>query len=299
MNAFSSAPTSLRVRPRRASAILDRGLLYAALILLAGFFLAPLLWMVLSSFKTGPDIASRPLEFDVSAMSTASYQTMLANVPLLTGFRNTLIVVLFKGGLNLLFVPLAAFAFAKLRFRGRNILFGFVLVTLMLPVLVLIIPLLLEMGSLGWVDSYQALILPGAIGGFYIFFMRQQISGIPDDLLDAARVDGCSVLQLYWRIVLPLVRPAMAALAILTFLDIYNDFVWPVVVTQSIDLQTLQVMLSYLYTQINNASPGTAASNAWGQILAAATLATLPLLVLFVALQRHFVRGLMAGAIKG
>ena len=91
----------------------------------------------------------------------------------------------------------------------------------------------------------------------------------------------------------------MAALAILTFLDIYNDFVWPVVVTQSIDLQTLQVMLSYLYTQINNASPGTAASNAWGQILAAATLATLPLLVLFVTLQRHFVRGLMAGAIKG
>jgi ABC-type glycerol-3-phosphate transport system permease component len=299
MNVIPSGRTSPRIRPRPLSAILDRGLVYLGLILLAGFFVAPLLWMVLSSFKTGPDIASRPLQFDVSAMSTASYQTMLSNVPLLTGFRNTLVVVLFKGGLNLLFVPMVAFAFAKLRFRGRNVLFGVVLVTLMLPVLVLMIPLLLEMGSLGWVDSYQALILPGAVGGFFIFFMRQQIEGIPDELLDAARVDGCSVLQLYWRIVVPLVRPAMAALAILTFLEIYNDFVWPVVVTQSIDMQTLQVMLSYLYIQINNASPGTAASNAWGQILAAATLATLPLLVLFVALQRHFVRGLMAGAIKG
>jgi ABC-type glycerol-3-phosphate transport system permease component len=298
MTVISAARTARR-RPRPISATVARGLVYVGLLLLAGFFVAPLLWMVLSSFKAGPDIASRPLQFDVSAMSTASYESMLNNVPLLTGFRNTLIVVLFKGGLNLLFVPLAAFAFAKLRFRGRNVLFGIVLVTLMLPVLVLMIPLLLEMGSLGWVDSYQALILPGAIGGFFIFFMRQQIEGIPDELLDAARVDGCTALQLYWRIVVPLVRPALAALAILTFLEIYNDFVWPVVVTQSIDMQTLQVMLSYLYTQINNASPGTAASNAWGQILAAATLATVPLLVLFVALQRHFVRGLMAGAIKG
>jgi ABC-type glycerol-3-phosphate transport system permease component len=281
------------------AAIVDRGLVYAGLLLLAGFFAAPLFWMVLSSFKTGPDIASRPLEFDLSAMSSASYESMLTNVPLLTGFRNTLIVVLCKGGLNMLFVPLAAFAFAKLRFRGRNVLFALVLLTLMLPVLVLMIPLLLEMGALGWVDSYPALILPGAVGGFFIFFMRQQIEGIPDEILDAARVDGCSVLELYWRIVVPLVRPAMAALAILTFLEIYNDFVWPVVVTQSFDMQTLQVMLSYLYTQINNASPGTAASNAWGQILAAATVATLPLLILFVALQRHFVRGLMAGAVKG
>ena len=288
-----------RLRSRPLSALLARGLVYAALVLLAAFFAAPLLWMVLSSFKTGPDIASRPLEFDLSAMSTASYESMLRNVPLLTGFRNTLVVVLFKGGLNMLFVPLAAFAFAKLHFRGRDVLFGIVLLTLMLPVLVVMIPLLLEMGALGWVDSYQALILPGAIGGFFIFFMRQQIEGIPDEILDAARVDGASVLQIYWRIVVPLVRPALAALAILTFLEIYNDFVWPVVAIQSVDMQTLQVMLSYLYTQINNASPGTAASNAWGQILSAATIATLPLVILFVILQRHFIRGLMAGAVKG
>lgn len=299
MTSTGFARTSPRIRRRPLSALVARAAVYAALLLLAAFFAAPLVWMVLSSFKSGPDIASRPLEFDLSAMTTANYSTMLENVPLLTGFRNTLIVVVAKGGLNLVFVPLAAYAFAKLQFRGREVLFSLVLLTLMLPVMVLMIPLLLEMGSLGWVDTYQALILPGAIGAFFIFFMRQQMAAIPDVLLDAARVDGCTRFGVYWRIVLPLVRPAMAALAILTFLEIYNDFVWPVVITQSTEMQTLQVMLSYLYTQINNASPGTSASNAWGQVLAAATLATIPLLLLFVALQRHFVRGLMAGAVKG
>lgn len=294
--------TGWLVRSRRGmpvSALISRGLVYLGLIVLALFFVAPLLWMVLSSFKAGPDIASRPLEFDLGAMSTDNYSSMLANVPLLNGFKNTLIVILFKGGLNMIFVPLAAYAFAKLRFRGRDALFAFVLATLMLPVIVMVIPLLLEMGFLGWVDTYQALALPGAVGAFYIFFMRQQIAEVPDELLDAGRVDGCSALRLYWEIVVPIIRPALVALAILTFLDIYNDFVWPVIATNSVDLQTLQVMLSYLYTQINNASPGTAASNAWGQILAAATLATIPLLIVFVTLQRQFIRGIMAGSIKG
>lgn len=284
------------VRPRDR---ILRSLVYCGLIALAAFFVAPLAWMVASSFKEGPDIASQPLSFDLDAMSTRSYQDMLANVPLLVGFRNTVVVILLKGGLNMVFVPLAAFAFAKLRFPGRDALFAVVLATLLLPVIVLVIPLLLEMGALGWVDTFQALALPGAIGAFFIFFMRQQIADVPDELLDAGRVDGCSSLRLYVSIVVPLIRPALAALAILTLLDIYNDFVWPVIVTNSNDMQTLQVMLSSLYVQINNASPGTAASNAWGQVLAASTLATIPLIVLFLVLQRHFIRGIMAGAVKG
>lgn len=276
-----------------------RAFVYVALFALAAFFVAPLAWMVASSFKEGPDIASSPLSFDLGAMSTRSYEDMLANVPLLVGFKNTLVVIAIKGGLNMVFVPLAAFAFAKLRFPGRDALFGVVLATLLLPVIVLVIPLLLEMGALGWVDTFQALALPGAIGAFFIFFMRQQIADVPDELLDAGRVDGCSSLRLYVSIVVPLIKPALAALAILTLLDVYNDFVWPVIVTNSGEMQTLQVMLSSLYVQINNASPGTAASNAWGQVLAASTLATIPLVVLFLILQRHFIRGIMAGAVKG
>jgi len=293
-----TAPTEvIKGNPRRSP--LADALAYLFLGLLAIFFLFPLAWMMLSSLKSGQDIATSPLAFDPRAMSFDSYGAMLANVPLLDGFKNTLIVILFKGGLELFFCPLAGYAFAKLRFRGREMLFNILLATLMLPVIVMLIPLLLEMGTFGWVDSYQALIFPGAVSAFAIFFMRQQFADVPDELIESGRLDGAGPFRIYWSIVLPIMRPAVAALAILTFLGIYNDFVWPVIVISSVDKQTLQIMLSYLATQINNASVGTAGTNAWGQILAASTLATLPLLILFIALQRHFVSGLMAGALKG
>jgi len=293
-----TAPTEvIKGNPRRSP--LADALAYLFLGLLAIFFLFPLAWMMLSSLKSGQDIATSPLAFDPRAMSFDSYGAMLANVPLLDGFKNTLIVILFKGGLELFFCPLAGYAFAKLRFRGREMLFNILLATLMLPVIVMLIPLLLEMGTFGWVDSYQALIFPGAVSAFAIFFMRQQFADVPDELIESGRLDGAGPFRIYWSIVLPIMRPAVAALAILTLLGIYNDFVLPVIVISSVDKQTLQIMLSYLATQINNASVGTAGTNAWGQILAASTLATLPLLILFIALQRHFVSGLMAGALKG
>ncbi len=273
--------------------------LYAFLCLLALFYLYPLVWMALSSFKLGPDIASRPLSFDLSAATLDNYRLLLRNVPLQIGFQNTLIVLVFKGALTLFFCPLAGFAFAKFRFRGRDSLFSLVLATMMLPPVVMLIPLLLQMGRLGWVNTYQALILPGAVNAFSIFWMRQQIAEVPDELLDAGRVDGCSPWGLHWHIVLPVIRPALAALAILTFLDIYNDFVWPVVAVNTIRMQTLQVMLSDLYNQINNMQVGAVGANAWGQVLAASTLATLPVLALFVALQRHFIHGILSGSLKG
>jgi multiple sugar transport system permease protein len=268
-------------------------------IILTIFFLYPLYWMITSSFKPGEDIATAPLSLDISNWSLDNYTGMLSAVPLGIGFKNTAIVILGKGALNLFFCPLAGFAFAKFRFRGRNLLFSLMLATLMLPPIVFLIPLLLEMGLIGWVNTYQALIFPGAVGAFYIFWMRQQIADVPDELLDAGRIDGCSAFGLYWRIVLPVIRPAFAALAILTFLDIYNDFVWPVIILNSNDMQTLQVMLSALYTTINNAQVGTTGHDAWGEVLAASTLATLPVLVLFVSLQRYFIRGVLAGSVKG
>jgi ABC-type glycerol-3-phosphate transport system permease component len=278
---------------------LGRIFIYLFLFGMSAFFLFPLVWMFLSSFKPPTDIAAVPLQFDLSTFSLANYEAMFRNVPILSGFKNTLIVILLKGSITLLFAPLAAYAFAKLRFRGRQFLFNVVLATLMLPPIVMLIPLLLQMGSLGWVNTFQALVLPGAISAFYIFLMRQQFADVPDELLDAGRVDGCSSFQLYRLIVLPMMRPALSALAILVFLDVYNDFVWPSLVTNSIDMQTLQVMLSYLYTQINNAAVGTTGSNAWGQVMAASAIATIPLLIVFIVLQRHFIRGIMAGALKG
>ena len=272
---------------------------YGFLLLLTALFLFPLVWMIVSSFKPGEDIATAPLSLDIGNWSFDNFSGMLSAVPLGVGFRNTAIVVLGKGALNLFFCPLAGFAFAKFRFRGRNALFTLMLATMMLPPIVFLIPLLLKMGVLGWVNTYQALIFPGAIGAFYIFWMRQQIANVPDELLDAGRIDGCNAFGLYWRIVLPVIRQAFAALAILTFLDIYNDFVWPVIVLNTNDMQTLQVMLSALYTTINNSQVGTTGHDAWGEVLAASTLATLPVLVMFVSLQRYFIRGVLAGSVKG
>jgi ABC-type glycerol-3-phosphate transport system permease component len=272
---------------------------YVLLFILCFLMLFPLIWMVFSSFKPGDEILSRPLNLDLHTMTSSNYSILLANVPLGTGFQNTLIVLLGQGALTMFFCPLAGFAFAKLHFPGRKLLYTIVLSTLMMPPIVLIVPLLIEMGTLNLLDTYWALIFPGAIGAFGIFWMRQQISEVPDELLDAGRIDGCSQFGLYWRIVLPVIRPALAALAILTFLGIYNDFVWPLIAVSSTEMYTLQVMLSALYTQINNAQPGLTGSSAWGEILAASTLATLPILILFLTLQRQFVRGILSGSVKG
>lgn len=268
------------------------------LIGLTLYFLYPLFWMVVASLRPGREIATAPLAVDVTSFTFNNYRNLLEIVPLWIGYKNTAIVLLFKGVIALFFAPLAGFAFAKFQFRGRDTLFFVVLATMMLPPIVLIIPLLLQMGAVGWVDSYQALVLPGAIGGFYIFWMRQQIAEIPDEILDAARVDGCSPFGIYWRIVLPIIRPSLAALAILVFIEIYNDFVWPVIVINSNEMQTLQVMLADLYNQIGNAQIGMMGANAWGLVMAASTLATLPLLILFIAMQRHFIRGILAGSVK-
>jgi len=273
-------------------------LVYAGMAVLLAAFLYPLWWMVSSSFKPGPEIVTSPLSFDPRHVTLANYRAMFGTVPILTGFLNTAVMLVLKGGITLVFCPLAGFAFAKYRFPGKNFLFGFILLTLMLPTLVLVIPLLLEMSLLGWVNTYQGLVLPGAIDAFSIFWMRQVIAGIPDELLEAGRLDGCSALGLYRRIVLPVIRPGLAALAVLTFLNVYNDFLWPVVVVNDESKFTLQVVLSNLSQAIASAQVDLNPASIWGQLLAATTVASIPVVILFVLLQRHFVRGILAGSTK-
>ncbi len=277
------------------------GMLFSYLLLALAVIVTfyPIFWMVMSSLKPGDEIATAPLGVDFHTLTLANYSSLLAAVPMWVGFQNTGIVLLVQGSFTLLFCPLAGFAFAKFRFRGRQGLFVLVLATLMLPPIAMIIPLLFEMAALNWVDTYQGLIAPGLINAFAIFWMRQQIAAVPDELLEAARIDGCTPLGIYWRIILPVIRPALAALAIFTFLGVYNDFVWPVIITSSDQMQTLQVMLSNLALQINNAQPGATGHDIWGKVLAASTIATLPILLLFIVLQRQFIRGILAGSVKG
>ncbi|MGV9378834.1 carbohydrate ABC transporter permease [Nonomuraea sp. NPDC003707] len=274
---------------------------YALLALLAIVFLYPIWWAVSSSLKPAADIIADPLSISTSvgALTLDNYRAMFADVPIGTGFANTALVLVVRGAMTMVFCPLAGYAFAKYAFPGKNLLFGVVLLTLMLPTLVLIIPLLLEMSALGWVNTYQALILPGSIDAFSIFWMRQTIAAIPDELIDAGRVDGAGEFGIFAKVVLPVIRPGLAALAVLTTMNVYNDFVWPVVAVNDTSHQTLQVVLSTLAQNVTGNRIGADFATVWGELLAAGSIAMLPLLVIFVLLQRHFINGILAGSVKG
>jgi ABC-type glycerol-3-phosphate transport system permease component len=269
------------------------------LLILTVAFLAPVAWAVVSAFKPAGDIIRDPLGFNPATFTLDNFRGMFQDVPIASGFLNTGIVLLLKGAITLFCAPLAAYAFAKYDFRGKNLIFGTVLLTLMLPTIVLIIPLLLEMKELGWVNTYQALILPGSVDAFAIFWMRQVIAAVPDELLDAARVDGCGEFGIFWRIVVPVIRPGLAGLAVLTIMNIYNDFVWPVVVASSSKMATLQVVLSTLAQNISGNKIGADYATVTGELLAASSVALIPLLILFIVLQKHFINGILAGSVKG
>ncbi|UQX88416.1 carbohydrate ABC transporter permease [Jatrophihabitans telluris] len=288
-------PGGLR-RPATARSRIRSLLGYGAMLLIAVLFLYPLFWMITSSFKPGATILNNPLSFNPFHATLHNWRDMFAHVPIVRALFNTAVVVVFKGAVLLVFAPLAGYGFAKFAFPFKGFLFGFVLLTLMLPTLVLIIPLLLEMSQLGWINTFQALILPGAIDAFSVFWMRQTISQIPDELLDAARIDGAGPLRAFRSVVVPILRPALAALAVLSLFNIYNDLVWPIVAINDQQHQTLAVLLAGLSSNVSGSQAGASSADLWGQLMAACTFATIPTVLLFVLLQRHFIRGLLAGS---
>ncbi len=259
-------------------------------------FLYPIYWMVTASFRPGVSILDDPLGFGLSQATLRNWTGMFDNVPIMHALLNTVIVVVVKGGILMVFSPLAGYGFAKFDFPFKNFLFGFVLLTLMLPTLVLIVPLLLEMSQLGWINSYKALILPGAVDAFSVFWMRQNIAQIPDELIDAARIDGAGPLRVFRSICVPVLRPALAALAVLSLFNIYNDLVWPIVAVNDQQHETLAILLAGLNATVSGAQAGASSADLWGQLMAACTFATIPTILLFVFLQRHFIRGLLAGS---
>ena len=188
------------------------------------------------------------------------------------------------------FCALAGYTFAKLRFRGRDPLFIGILTTMMIPLGVGLIPNFIIMARIGWIDTYQALIVPGIANAFGIFWMRQYCLSVPDELLDAARVDGAGEFGIFSRIVLPLIRPALASLAIFVFLSSWNDFLQPLVFLRSEEKFTVQLWLSIVSRQQNVSQPAI--------VMAGSLLASIPIVVIFAALQRHFIAGLTAGSVK-
>ena len=246
--------------------------------------------MLLGSFKTDAELRRSPPTWLPEDASLDNYSELFDRLDFPQFFFNsTLVAVVVTLG-NLLFCSMVGYALAKIEFPGRRALFVLVMATLMIPGMVTFVPLFVLVSNVGLVNTYPGLILPYLAGPFGVFLMRQYISGLPDELIDAARVDGAGELRIFRSVIMPLCGPALATLGILTFLASWNNFLWPLVVATSEDKYTLPVALA-LYSVGQN-------STEYGLLMAGAVVVVVPVLVMFVALQRHFVQGIAMTGIK-
>jgi ABC-type glycerol-3-phosphate transport system permease component len=280
-----------RVRGKIGRTILLQVASHSVLIVLSVIFVFPLVWMISSSFKPQGDIFNPGITIIPTHPSLENYQFAFSALPLLRNFFNSVFIATTTTAVGLFFSSLAGFAFAKLEFPGRGGLFLIMLGTLMVPGLVGLLPSFVIISKLGWINTYQSIIVPGVASAFGIFFMRQYIQAVPDELLDAARIDGCRDFAMYWRIVVPLIKPALTALGIMGFMGSWNNFLWPLMVLRSDSMYTIVLAVA--------AMPASQFNTPWGAIMAGTVVAVVPLLIFFLVFQRQFVAGVMRVGLKG
>jgi multiple sugar transport system permease protein len=261
-------------------------LLVIGLLLLVG----PFIWMVLGSFKTTGELRQVPPTWLPENWTLANYEDLFSRLNFLGYFFNSTVVAVAVTLGNIVFCSMLGYALAKLTFPGKRILFVVVLGTLMVPSVVTFMPLFVLTANLGLVNTHAGLILPFLVGAFGVFLMRQFIAGLPDELLDAARVDGAGEHYIFWRIILPLCGPALATLGILTFLGSWNSFLWPLVVATSDTMYTLPVAIALFAT-------GQQETNI-ALLMAGSVVVIVPVLIVFIALQRYFTQGIAMTGIK-
>jgi multiple sugar transport system permease protein len=273
------------VARRRLAALAVNG----ALALLALVTALPLLWMVSASLMPTGEAMSLPPRLLPSHPTLAHYADLFARLAIGRAFGNTLLLASMVTAVSLLCNSMAGYAFAKLRFRGRGRLFALLLATLIVPPQVTVLPLFLEVRALGLVNSFGGVLVAGIATVFGIFLIRQFALGIPDELLDAARLDGASEFRIYWTIVLPVLRPILVTLGVFTFLAAWNDFMWPLVVLTDESKYTLPLALANLSGEHVQDTE---------LMLAGAVVTVLPVLALFLAVQRHYIEGILLGGVK-
>jgi multiple sugar transport system permease protein len=290
-----SASPVLDAAPFRDAELSRRGRFWLSpwhlvLLPIALVMVLPLLWMIVTSLQTLNETRHYPPTLVPSSLEWNNYREVLQEAPFARWFLNTLIVTVVVVIGNLLFCSLAGYAFARIKFFGREVAFVLILATLMVPFQVIIIPEFLIVRRLGMIDSLGALILPNLAGAFGIFLLRQFFRTLPIELEEAARIDGCSRLGVLFKIVLPLSGPALATLAVITFMWTWNDFLWPLITIYNPDNMTLQLGLSTFQ--------GAHQTNT-NLLMAANVLSMLPILVLFFVAQRYFIRGIATSGLKG
>jgi multiple sugar transport system permease protein len=251
----------------------------------------PLIWMLSSSFKDTQDIMSVPPQFIPLKPTLAAYRRIFQEGMMGRWLLNSLIVSGVVTVTNVFFASLAGYAFAKLRFPGKNTIFWVLLATIMIPGQVTLIPLyVLVVNTLHLENTYVGLIAPMIVDVGSIFLMKQYLTSLPGSLIDSARIDACGEFGIFWKIILPLAKPGLAVLAIFTFVAQWNSFFWPLLITNTDSMRTLQVGLAtfrYQYTQD------------YGAMMAGAACSAVPMIILFLSLQKYFLRGITIGAIKG
>jgi multiple sugar transport system permease protein len=278
-----------RVLSRTVSAL--AGLLqYALLILLALTMLIPFIWMLSTSLKTGEYVLRT--DFIPNPASLESYRRLFRIMPMERMFLNSLFVTVSGTFGQILFSAMAAYAFARMQWRGRNAVFAIYLATMMVPFQVVVIPQFVLVSKLGWVNSYQALILPSLFSAFATFLIRQSFLTIPRDLEEAAVMDGANHLTIFWRIMLPLSKPVLATLTVFSFMGLWNSYLWPLFVAREEKFMTLPVGLATL--QGSNQS-----LTEWNLVMAGAVITVLPILIVYLLAQKSFVQGVVLSGIKG
>jgi multiple sugar transport system permease protein len=266
-------------------------LLYGILIVGLVLMVAPFVWMVLGSFKPRGEFLQSVPTWLPQNPTLDNYDRLVARLDFPRFFFNSIVIAVAVTAGNLIFSPMLGYALAKLRFAGRRVLLLLVLSTLMLPMSATLIPVFVLMSSLGLVNSYAGLILPLLAGAFGVFLTRQFFQGLPDELLEAARIDGAGEFRIFWTIAMPLATPVLATLGILTFLGTWNAFIYPLVMAQEPEMYTLPVALATFATGQFQADHG--------MLMAGSVILVVPVLLLFVVVQRWVTEGIATTGLKG
>jgi multiple sugar transport system permease protein len=295
MRLSSSLPRTETIARTDASARINGSkpwLRYSMMIVLVLVMVLPFAWMLSTSLKAQQYILETPPRLIPDPLTFESYIQLGERLDLFRTFFNSLFVAVVGTAGQILISAMAAFAFSRLQWRGRNVVFVLYLATMMVPSVVMVIPQFILIRSLGWVNSYAALIVPGLFSAFGTFLLRQSFLTLPRDFEEAAIVDGANYFTIFWRIILPLSQPALATLAVFSFMGLWNAYLWPLFVARQEAVMTLPVALATLQA-------GPRALTEWNMVMAGAVVTVLPILLIYVLAQRWFVQGVVTSGLKG
>jgi ABC-type glycerol-3-phosphate transport system permease component len=286
-----SGTMTASIKPFRLRYHVENALLTLLLVGICVFMLLPFIWMLSTSLKPPEEIFAKPPTFLSPNASLNAYTYLINDYNIIRVLANTFVIALGSTLLSLLFCSMGGYGFAKFRFPGRRVLFSFLIGTLIIPFTIVMVPLYLIMRDLHWINTFWPLIVPGAANAFGIFFMRQYISTISNELLDAARIDGAGEVAIYRRVILPIITPGLTSLGLIFFMSSWNNYLWPLIILKTPENFTLPLIIQSMI--------GTSGRTSYDAQMAASVISIIPLLIIFLIFQRRFIDGITAGAMKG